>query len=225
MGTHKTAKAGLDDAVERFGLCGALEMLSAHAGERARVGRDRAAWERVRSVLDEASRRVHDAGPGVFAPRPDASAPRLAAPFSRRLKRFLRRAEVFGLLPDGSWTQGGCWILGEGLARWIGPDARLYMTTCDRHDGGDHVVCEVDGLFVDGDGVQSEAALLRKLVRYEWCVRPRVVDFDAEAMRRGGAFEPADVSPKLADALASEFGHFAEHRWSRATSAVGASAR
>lgn len=182
-------------------------------------GRFRVEWREGRSSGQESSQSL----PRALAIYSDtlaglAERPRPGRRFGDALRRLLHRRRVFALIEStGSWTQGGCWVLGVALVKWMGGDARLEMTVADNRRGADHVVVSSGGLYFDGDGAQSTAELLDKMTNLERAVRPRVVAFDLATVERVEAVATpcGGIPDRLVDLLDRHFGPSAplEPRW------------
>ena len=75
-------------------------------------------------------------------------------PFGHALHRVLNQVTTYRLLPEGSWTEGGCWCLGQALKLWLGDkvalEALFFAETGKRPQ---HVVARVGDSYLDGDGV------------------------------------------------------------------------
>lgn len=118
----------------------------------------------------------------------------------KALRKFINTDEVITILAEGDWGAGGCWILAETLKRWLREPARLMAVVTPNQFvrfepehyvapySVDHVVVEYVDLFIDYNGAQTEAELLRNL-REEGYQNPRLVEFTselAEEARAGG---------------------------------------
>lgn len=89
----------------------------------------------------------------------------------RDLVKFLSSSEAYEILGDeGTWTAGGCWILGEALVRYL-EKGELWVVSSSKNDF-EHVVLKIDGQFIDGDGAQSEEDLLQKMEELEMVPDP-----------------------------------------------------
>lgn len=122
--------------------------------------------------------------------------------FGRRLKRFLHRPETIALLGEEyMWLDGGCWTLAEAIKLWR-PDAELMIVASSRCRA-EHVVARCGQLFVDGDGVAGERALLFKMRRFERVPDPHLVDFDRARITE--IPEPGERARRIAEALGREF--------------------
>jgi len=109
--------------------------------------------------------------PSLVSPRPNGF-----TRFNRRFVSALTRGRGSTLLrpyPYG-WFDGGCWSLARGVKDWINPrraqPLAAYAVLAERV-GSAHVVLHhvliglttTNGiLYVDGDGVADESALLRR---------------------------------------------------------------
>lgn len=81
--------------------------------------------------------------------------PETLSAFGKELRRFLERDDVMAILEDGDWGAGGCWILAEALARWLGPPAEIVAVG---YPGipVDHVAVKYADTYIDYRGAQSE---------------------------------------------------------------------
>lgn len=106
--------------------------------------------------------------------------------FGKRLRRFIRTEEVFGLLKEGDWGAGGCWTLAEALEEYLGPPARLMVISEGRpgEDGEElyvpvsHVVVQYADIYIDHNGAQTEKELFASLFE-EGYESPELVEFTA----------------------------------------------
>lgn len=84
--------------------------------------------------------------------------------FAACLKRAIGTKEAYAALdsgPGGTWTAGGCWTLAHAVAGLV--DGELYALVTEAEDGREivqHVVVQVGGRYLDGDGLSSEERLL-----------------------------------------------------------------
>lgn len=101
--------------------------------------------------------------------------------WAQRLTAFLNSDEAWALLGNEltSWMQGGCWFLAEAIRLYLGPDkAQLAVVTSQ--GAATHVVVAYRGQFIDAEGVQSEAQLLRRMREEERVAFPRIERFRAD---------------------------------------------
>lgn len=92
----------------------------------------------------------------------------VVASASRSFEGFIYSPEMLEMARDfsgsTSWTQGLCMPLAFGVKKWLGGSARVLGLTTP--DGGlQHAVVERDGLIIDGDGIQTREAFLRRWER------------------------------------------------------------
>lgn len=91
--------------------------------------------------------------------------PATLSAFGRRLRKVINRPDVFGILAEGDWGAGGCWILAEALARFLGPPARILAVGYPGRVQVDHVVVEYGDVYIDYLGAQTEDELRRNLAK------------------------------------------------------------
>ena len=104
------------------------------------------------------------------------------------------------------WTTGRCRVLAVAFAAWAGPRASLWVV---EHPGPtatrfgttaehvvEHVLARVDGWFVDGDGLATEAQARARAAAWlgvapgEVPLLPWAEGVHREGCRLGGAFAP-----------------------------------
>lgn len=153
------------------------------------------------------------------SPRPDG--------FTRVNRRFvaaLTRGRGSALLrpyPYG-WFDGGCWSLARGVKDWINPrrtrPSAAYAVLAERA-GSEHVVLHhvlvtlttTNGiLYVDGDGVTDEPALLRRWRDRERIAAPFLTTFDADALYAQDVRDDARLSRGVTLRLCEVFGPYEE---------------
>lgn len=141
-------------------------------------------------------------------------------PFGRALRRFLLSREPLALLPECGWLDGGCLVLRDALVTW--GQGALHPGATLRSNGErlfvDHgfTWLELGGrrVIVDGDGVQDEHGLRRKLELLEH-IRPEAVQYaDCSAFVVGILRDPS-LSDRLAHLLEKRFGQFRPHLLTR----------
>jgi hypothetical protein len=97
-----------------------------------------------------------------------------------QVSRFCRSAASYCILgAEGTWQSGGCTLLALALADVLGPNATVYTVRSSRSPS-EHTVVAVADQFVDADGAQSAAALLRKM-RREGVPDPTLAPFSLDA--------------------------------------------
>jgi hypothetical protein len=116
----------------------------------------------------------------------------LAQRLSRRMKSILWTDATLALLPGYGWNDGGCAILALALLKyfgvgqlvgvWSGRDWPLSGSVLE------HVVLKVGNVYLDGEGVSTEAALLER-----WRVKERVKNLHLEVMKRPQLIRVAEV--------------------------------
>lgn len=123
-------------------------------------------------------------------------------PFGRWLHGWLYRSEVFGLLREGTWTQGGCWALAEALHQCSPKDWQVATVWA----GGvaQHCVAATSlaggTAYADGDGLAWWPELVTKLAILEG------LPAKALEVRLGGppvdsGIPGPEVAPALAEVL------------------------
>lgn len=100
--------------------------------------------------------------------------------WSRRLRKILRSA----LGPDLPPTEGGCWIVADAMiAAWGGRLGVVWDEDQFLEPAAHHVYVELaPGLLVDGDGVQTPAAMIEKALGWDGVFEPRLGPFNASAL-------------------------------------------
>ena len=80
----------------------------------------------------------------------------------RRLKRCLWRPAGLDLLAiwECGWNDGGCGVLAGAVQRWLGPAVKLVGLWDS--DGLEHVVAQIGGYYLDGDGLSTRRCLLQR---------------------------------------------------------------
>lgn len=134
-------------------------------------------------------------------------------PFGKALRRFLNSGEPIALLPGCGWVDGGCFILREALILWSNDELNPGATLRRRGDRlyVDHGFAWIDvgagRVLVDGDGLQDEEGLRRKLEHLEGVRLPEVRYARCTEHAVG---IPVDVarSKALAELLRRRFGAF-----------------
>jgi hypothetical protein len=109
------------------------------------------------------------------------SRPATLVGFGRALRKLINNDAVFKILAEGDWGAGGCWILADAVARWLGPPARLLAVRSPKAPV-EHVVVEYADLYIDYHGAQTEKELHASLVA-DRIVSPRLVPF-TEALQK-----------------------------------------
>ena len=127
----------------------------------------------------------------------------------RRLTNFLNSDEAYAILGNEitSWMSGGCWLLAEALKAYLGAGAQLMAVSSSRNPV-EHVVVFYRGHVIDGDGVQTPQAMLRKMATLERVPEPKLVPFTA-ALQQHARSEiqcPASSIPKLVALLQAKLG-------------------
>lgn len=134
-------------------------------------------------------------------------------PFGRALHRFLQSNGVLALLPGCGWLDGGCLILREALVQWGSGELSPGVSARTREAKSfvDHGFAWLDlngqRIILDGDGVQDEEGLQRKLELLEG-VRPSQIHFGQHSSVVAGILVDQSASTLLADRLSRRFGRF-----------------
>lgn len=104
---------------------------------------------------------------------------------STNLKRFLNSHSVFSLIFDNyqcGWLDGGCYILARAIVIAI-PKARI--ATIEQGKTVHHYLAEIDGAFIDADGISSKDKLISRWIKYE-SLRSPVVKIDGKSIKDTG---------------------------------------
>jgi hypothetical protein len=149
------------------------------------------------------------------------------AEFSRHLSHFLGTVVLdvlWGWVINeemSDWVQGGCRICAEGirlwqeatpadLARWGVADGQAWPprlhTLASKWYHPWHVVVELGGLYLDGDGVSTRAELLSRWGRH--IREPRLVPYRKERLARYRIRGDSAASAFLGGWLSRRFGPF-----------------
>jgi hypothetical protein len=130
----------------------------------------------------------------------------------RCLLRAAKSNAGYKLLPDGTWSSGGCWSLAEALRRRIGGDlfAVYGRAQWQTHGIPQHVVLRYGSRFLDADGWQSESKLLRTWETREMIADPELLPVDKDCVliesglgaRREALWESGiELDPDVVDGL------------------------
>jgi hypothetical protein len=123
--------------------------------------------------------------------------------FGKRLRNYLNTDAAYAILgPDGTWTAGGCWLLAAALAPLLDAPLVGVWSVVQATPVLQHVVLQLDDdCFLDADGVQTERALLRRMVQEEMLVEPFIAPFNPDAARASDIRCPAVSVRRLRTAL------------------------
>lgn len=125
------------------------------------------------------------------------------------LHRFLHRPDVFALLPEGSWTQGGCLTLAAALRDWIPGSAVWTVATSRQHDKPMHLFAYWGEFCLDGDGVSTRQEMIEKMKRLEGLRSPVLVPaLNHHHCTAAGIPYWHEVKDALVELLRKEFGAF-----------------
>lgn len=131
--------------------------------------------------------------------------------FGRALRTFLNSDDVFRLLPEGSWTEGGCLTLALTLKKWA-PNSHLVAVTGSR--GGapasqQHFALHWEGVYLDGDGIARADELLQKMRDIEHVMSPSLLQKTNIAAAIGNGIPHwKEVEAELLKSLIENFGPF-----------------
>jgi hypothetical protein len=134
------------------------------------------------------------------------------------LHDFLYREDNFKLVSDAvasGWLDGGCLILADALAEWLGEGAEPYFLIGSSSgadgkpvDWPEHALVRYGDLYLDGDGASSEDVLLQRWAEQEGVEEGWLTPATNELRERGmagGIPEDAAVSHEMAQRLTAEF--------------------
>ena len=118
----------------------------------------------------------------------------------RRLKEVLSSNDAYKILGNDvdTWLSGGCQLLAESLKR-VFPFGEI-LCIYEAKNGADkpeHCVFHIDGLYLDGDGVQTQTALLTNWREKEGLENPLIGPYH----RQPDWHCPPDKVDQLADFL------------------------
>ena len=145
--------------------------------------------------------------------------------FSEDLRRLLWRGPALALMAEqeGTWRAGLCWVLAEGLLRWITvsrtlpPPAVSLVVVGDARCPAHHVVVGVqikdDGgqehrWYLDANGVSTRATLLRYWREEERLIRPFLASYDEQLLLDLGIPRDGRMSTRVAECFLEAFGRF-----------------
>jgi len=130
--------------------------------------------------------------------------------FCRALRRFLyggsnelQGSAAFQLLAPWQcgWLDGGCHILADAVQMWLGAAATTLWGVSHGQHLPDHIVVQCGGWYLDGDGVSSKRALLRRWRRVEHVPGATLFPYNAAAGERSGIPRDRETSACLAQLL------------------------
>ena len=111
--------------------------------------------------------------------------PMQARDLGRAIRRAVKSDEAYAILgKHGTWTEGGCWILAAALKRLLGRRSRLAAVRRSDEPVAQHILVELDGAFLDADGISTREQLLRRWRDLEGIPNPSVTAMTAEMARR-----------------------------------------
>lgn len=138
-------------------------------------------------------------------------------PFNDDLKDVLDSDEAYEFLPTGTWMAGGCALLAESLQRLI-PNSQLKFVGRLDLDCPDHVVLVVEDytygeqVFIDYDGLQSEAELVAKMKMECLSSNVGITDYTPEKLAGSAIDWLHDDVPRFSRFLESELGEIDAER-------------
>jgi hypothetical protein len=117
-----------------------------------------------------------------------SATPIQARDLGRAIRRAVKSDEAYAILgKHGTWTAGGCWILAAALKRLLGRRSRLAVVRRGEEPVAQHILVELDGVFLDADGASTEEQLLRRWRDLEGVQSPGVTALTADMARRARA--------------------------------------
>lgn len=80
--------------------------------------------------------------------------------------KLLKTEEAYNILdtskaPLTTFQFGGCWILADALSAYY--DLPIYVVYNKKKDMIEHFVVKLNSMFLDSDGIQSEAKIIKKV--------------------------------------------------------------
>lgn len=110
--------------------------------------------------------------------------------WNRKFSKALRTPAARRALKDRAPTEGGCWVVGVALQKWLGGELRVVWGAPEMmSELAQHVVVEVGGLYFDGDGGQTEDAIEDKASDEGWPF-DYIGGFNSAALARVGTKRP-----------------------------------
>lgn len=117
--------------------------------------------------------------------------------FGQRLKRTLATNVAMELLPKGTWVAGGCHTLMKALSPLF-HGSRPMALIGDRIPGlVEHVVLDVRGGYLDGDGFSTLDELVSRWSTIEMVKNPRLIPYRPEELSEGFDSAPDDMVTAL----------------------------
>ena len=146
-------------------------------------------------------------------------------PFSGELRRLLWHGPAQALMVErkGTWSAGLCWILAEGILRWVTfsrilpPTSVFLMIVGDAWCPAHHVVVCLritDGSgqeqhwYLDAYGVSTQETLLRYWQQEEGLTNPFLASYDEQLLLELGIRRDGRMSTRLAECFFETFGRF-----------------
>ncbi|MDG6918438.1 MAG: hypothetical protein JRN62_03275 [Nitrososphaerota archaeon] len=78
------------------------------------------------------------------------------------IKSIVTSKESYTVLPNGTWTAGGCGIIADAMCRvWDYCDARLYVVRDLKTGVAHHIVTLIGRYYYDGNGKSTKKGLLK----------------------------------------------------------------
>jgi hypothetical protein len=146
-------------------------------------------------------------------------------PLSKDLQWFLWHGPAQALMTEqvGTWNAGLCWILAEGILRWITlsralPPTAVFLMIVGGADCPAHhvVVCLriTDGSgqeqcwYLDAYGVNTQETLLRYWQQEEGLTNPFLAPYNEQLLLELGIRRDGCMSTRLAECFFETFGRF-----------------
>lgn len=145
--------------------------------------------------------------------------------FSKQIRWLLWRGPALPLMAErnGTWLAGLCWILAEGIWRWVvlsralPPSAVSLVMIGDIGCPAHHVVVclqvknnsgQVQDWYVDANGVSTKERLLRYWQDKEGLEKPFLAPHDEQLLLDLGIPQDGQLSTRLSDCFLDAFGRF-----------------
>jgi len=145
--------------------------------------------------------------------------------FSEDLRRLLWHGSALALMAEreGTWLAGLCWILAEGLLRWITfsrtlpPTAVSLVVVGDTRCPADHVVVCVQvkdnsgherRWYLDANGMSTETTLLCYWQDEEKLIKPFLASYNELLLLDLGIPRDGRMSTRVAECFLEAFGRF-----------------
>ena len=150
---------------------------------------------------------------------------RSAKVFGKKIRRLLYSGPGLALMEEhqGSWLEGQCWILAEGVLRWITlsnalpPSPASLVILGDAKQPAGHVLVRVHLYwgteckqlwYLDGVGASTELGLLNYWQKVERMDHPFLTPYDEDKMRNSPIPRDGQMSIRVAKCFYAAFGNF-----------------